>query len=79
MNAPSSVASSKETGSRPCRTSCLTCKNNWYLNDYATIESDGILIKSITTRIVLKLCSTHGDSISIYLVISSISLVGSTA
>jgi len=29
--APSSAASSKATGSRPCRTSCLTCRKSWYL------------------------------------------------
>lgn len=33
INAPNSAASSNEIGNLPCRTSCLTCRNNWYLND----------------------------------------------
>lgn len=45
MKAPISEANSNETGSRPCRTSCLTCRNNWYLNKQNVI-TDRIGIES---------------------------------
>jgi len=87
--APSWLLILNRQGSLPCRTSCFTCRKNWYLIEDRQMDSirDALQSNSITRpkTILLKwFLNYSADSFSRYtqnthLVISSFSLQGSSA